>query len=480
MFLTSVFIGNQDITDLVQEISGIRTFIDISVPFSFQKPRLSVTIRYDSDWDPTKATNWFTTNSYNGNGYLAPCSVKMTSSSGSEVTVFAGKIESINPQVKPNLLVISVADQSVELRRNKIENFGVQKYVLLERGDAGINGEYPFSRALSPVSDESFSANSFNVVDALETSGTLNNHNIKVGENKAETEGGFPGSDPQAELKVPYRWKKVSDLVKDILALHGISDGGVDKPDPRIFTNYVLSSWGRPGYYHENSKTSDKNKAFRWTGYVRDQLEHGNNIYSLYSVRGGYPKILKRVVSTDVHTTVTESGSRAEWVKMATSDGVKFFVLGTTAVNNPEIPVLGAYDPTETNSATQIWTAQGNTVSVLVPNTTSLKPVVGMYYHFGFAQNETNRKGIRPDSRKGFMVIGNFLYYIYATSTAFGIAKVSVSGGTPTALNTLPRIGRWSHLSLDFAYKTSDSKIYCACVFQKGDRSKLYYFWLNP
>ena len=469
-----VFIDTTEITDLVIEISGIQSSLDVSVPNSFQRPSVRLTIRDDGSYNPHAENNSFTSAGHNANGYLAPMTIKMVQD-GIDILVFEALIDTVNQSIKPGTIDITFSDDSIRLRKDSIEDFGIDRYATLLKGEYRLNGEYPFPEAFAPISDESFSSSDVTLVDVLKTEGSLNATNAIVNENALLTEGDYLSSDPEVEFKSVYRWRSVKYLVSDIIAEYNITQTDVSVDDVDLETN-IPSTMGRPGFAIENTQSADISTNFKWTGYVTDWLVDGDDFYFLYSARGHIPRILKYDTINDVWSIVVTRSSMAEWWRFV-KVGDDFYILGTTGLNNPAEPVLGVYDPTETNPTPLIERLSGLTLSTYVAPTTTYKPIgAAMFYHFGFEPNQKYRTGIRPDTRRGFQVYNNELYYLYANSSGFGIAKVAVAqpNPTPAVVVSIANAGEYSHLSADFTI--DGSTLYGGCCRQITNKSQLQIF----
>ena len=474
-FVFRIFIGTVDITDLVQTISGLDVKVDVSVPGSFQRPRLSLTLQDDDTWNPNISTNGFTAQSFNANGYLAPVTVRVgyyDNGTFDTQVQFQGKIDTVNQDIKSEIITITAADESLEVRKDNIDNFGITKHLKLRPGDFNSHGSYPYPKAFTPASDGSFVASGLTVVENLILEGEISPTNVKPGEYQLETESDELSSDPAVSFKAPYRWRSISKAIEDILNVYGITNPNVQIDDV-LFPRKKPTTFGRPGYYVEHANSAEANDYFQWEGYVTDFVVDGNDIYLLYSARGNKPRLFKYEIDNDFWSVVVQSASDAEWWRLAKS-GTDIFILGTSVINNPAEPVLGAYRSSETGSGVKIYKWNGSDLSTFVSGSVTLKPNLAFYYHFGFAANGNVRTGLRPDSRRGFDIYNNELYYLFANAGSFGIAKTSLSSASPSAVVTISSVGDFADCSLDFTI--SGSTLYGGCCFQRNHQSNLRIF----
>jgi len=328
------------------------------------------------------------------------------------------------------------------------------------------------------------SSEDLNVVDSFISEGELIPNNITYDEETLRSEGSSLLQDPDITIKSPYRWKRIITLAEKIIEHYEIENSSIFAES--IDVGYHFSSNGRVGYDLENNLDPNNTLAHGretnkfWTGEVTDFIFQNNRFYFLYSSREeeDTPKIIEYNTLTDEYTEIFKRGTHAEWWRFQKS-GNLFYILGTEKYSpNIEFPVLGAYDPTETNPETFIERVNISTDEIVtyISAAHTNKPVVGMYYQMGFRIDGANndvRQGIQPDTRKGFILEGSDLYYIYANVSDCGIAKATAVD-TASAFVTIPKDGLFNHLGLDF---TIDSSVlYGAATFQGATNSFLKVF----
>lgn len=326
------------------------------------------------------------------------------------------------------------------------------------------------------------SSKALRFVDHFVTEGHLEPTNINYDENTIRSEGQSLDENPIVTIKVPYRNKNVTFLVNKILDHYDAGDNADVFSDLFTIDDFHFSTNGRVGYDLEHNADESNPLAepidvegldtsvLFWRGKTEttDMFKEGNDIYFLRSGRSSLPSIIKHHETTDEYSEVFTRDSHAEWWKFV-KEGNIFYILGTLR-SNVEIgnPTLGAYDPTENNPATLIerLDTQTNTLTTYISSSHIHRPVVGMYYQFGFFGKDSSalRQGIQPDSRKGFIYYDNALYYLYANNLNCGIAKATAHN-TSDAFVPIPKDGRFNHLGLDFTIE--NDVLYGAAIFQK-------------
>ena len=316
------------------------------------------------------------------------------------------------------------------------------------------------------------------VVDSFVVEGDFDSLHVSYDEKTLRSEGEALEYNPDVTIKSPYRNKSPVFVVNKILEYYGITNSQIDI-DLFTLEEPYFSSNGRVGYEIESELDVLEPLAegvetnIFWTGRITDYLVDDNKFYFLYSSRIDSPKARSKIIEynpdNDSYNVFFEKGSHAEWWKLEKVSGQNiFYVLGTTLSSIiVSLPTVGAYDPTEANPRTLIEKIESGVSSTYISSGYTFRPVVGMYYQLGFpidGANDNVRRGILPDTRKGFVLDNNNLYYLFANSLSYGVAKAS-SKDMSTAFITLPLDDYFNHLGADFAI--AKSVMYVGAVFQK-------------
>ena len=464
-----VVLEGEDISDNVSGISDISASLDIENPteFTTDNARMEVFAPFSEDLVFNAEVEIF---------------------AGSK-KVFVGRILRIDKDVKERTADVLVSDVSQRMRNENLDDFGLAKRVRVTKAADTDSGEYPWTNKLSPVSDGSLKnpisdGAALTVVHSFLTEGKLDPTNISYDETTLRSEGESLPQNPDVTIKAPYRWKNVPFLVDKILEHYDLTDDAQILRDTVLDENH-FSTNGRVGYDLENELDTNNptaegtETAIFWTGGVTDFLVDGGKFYFLYSSRINNPSIIEYNPTTDTYREIYKRSSHAEWWKFQ-KDGNRYFILGTTKSSvQVDLPVLGAYDPTEITSGTFIELVNpGGTppIQTYIDSGNTHKPVVGMYYQMGFdidGANNNVRQGIQPDTRKGFILRNGLIYYIYANSLSCGIASAD-GVDSSTSVVVVPRDNYFNHLGLDFTI--DGSTLYGGATFQKETESSRIIF----
>ena len=479
----NITLEGEDITQHVLEITNLNVSLDVNDPIEFNSGRVRIVIK-THDLDNLK--------------YKREIIIR-----ADRKVVFSGVISLIDKKFKPSkTATVTVNDHSQDMRNSLIENFGISKRVRVTRVDDTDSGEYPWTVNLAPVSDESLenprsAGVSLEVVDSFASEGNLDPTNISYDEETLRSEGRALAQNPDVTIKAPYRWKNILTVIREIIRYYGITNSNLSIDNFEVHEHF--STNGRVGYDLEhNLDESDPLRegaetAIFWTGIVTDFLydEDDNKFYFLYSSRVSKPSIIEYDPILDRYREIFKRYSNAEYWRFVKQDNI-FYILGTT-ISSIEIerPVRGAYDPTEHSSSTPSGTfiervdISDKSLTSFVGSSPShgMRAVVGMYYQFGFeadGRNNNVRQGIQPDTRKGFILHNNLLYYPYANSISCGIARANIDGTTPSMFVRIPRDNYFNHLGFDFDIgidpEDNVEKLFGGATFQRETNSSRLIF----
>lgn len=237
-------------------------------------------------------------------------------------------------------------------------------------------------------------------------------------------------------------------------------------------SNLHWSHFARPAYEIESAR-GNNNTIFGWNGYVTDYVRNTNgDMYFLYSHWGGTlrPQLIKYTAATDTWGTVYQASDHAEWWQLATDDYNEFFIIQTNGSYERGVPRLGTYNPAEGSAQTSILKVNATAGTATLPYATgTFRPQMAVHYWYGFVSGTGNlrvnnsRFGFLPDTRTGFHVAENAVWYRYANSTQFGLARIRASNGTgEEAVITINRDEFGNEASFDFTLDVSNRTIYGA------------------
>ena len=441
-----------DVSDDLESIGSIQHNLDTPRLTEYRVSDVTFNLMPGgNDYNPDKTTNFFTENSGQQTGIRAEVEIQAGFRGEILTTLFSGIIIELAHDVTGQGYRVVATDRSHDLRDDTITDFGIRKNNNLRPlgQQTTIRGEYTFEQAVTPVSEESVSgtvgSRTLNEVQNFANEGQLDERNFQLAmEGSGINTEIAPDSSASinATYKAPLRGVGINRVISELLTDYGITPTDAQLPQMQT-TNPIWSHIARPGYEIE-SATGTNRVPFGWNGYVTDIVRNTNgDLYLLYTHRGAtiLPQLLKYTASTDRWSTVFQASSHAEWWQLATADFNEFFIMQSTGTYEQGVPRLATYNPTETNQAAPVQTsilkvdASAGTSSRFASSGT-FRPQMAMHYWYGFIGGtgrpsiNNARYGFLPDSRTGFHVAENAVWYRFATTARFGLARMRASNGS--------------------------------------------------
>ena len=481
-----VTLAGVDVSEDVEFIETIQNRLDIPRLTEYAVSDFTMTLmpnRYD--YSPDKASNFFTDNGLPATGHRAPIEVEGGIRGETLTTLFKGSVVELQHVLGEQYYRLVATDASAELRNDTITDFGLRKNNTLRAvpEPTSIRGEFNFAEPVAPVSRESTSGTlggaPLVLAQNLAEEGNLSELNYQLARNADGIETEVAPEDDSAVLNVTYRAPLrgvgIQRAVREILTHYGITSPQAVLPLMRT-TNPHWSHIARPGYEVE-SASGTNNVPFGWNGYVTDMVVRPSNgdIYCLYSHHGQeiLPQLLYYSAHSDNWHSLYQASAHAEWWQLATTDFNDFFIMQTTGRYERGIPRFGTYNPAEANQASPARTSilkltVSNRATSVFAGSGNLRPQMSMHYWYGFIggsgrlRNNLSRVGFLPDTRTGFAIAENALWYRYASSTRFGLARIRTSNGQGEAVITNSVDEFDNEASFDFTLDTSNRTIYAS------------------
>ena len=270
----------------------------------------------DSEFDPLKSSNWFSTNwnrgtgsqedlKWNQTGLRCPVRMEWTEGSNDPIPMFTGVIVNIIPDIATESATIQCTDASYQLRETEMEltDFGIERYIQV--GDPDNENVYklpPTAVRVNPKTVKARHPNSTQTndeltrVDELEFANrdkcTLADSDIRFivipNTPAIQTDRELTDTAVSVLFREPHRWVRVDAIAKEIIRSTNIklqedrvgnsqpdNEIEVDIPDFYFKTdNMEYASRGRVGWHVEHNTNLDIAAAaahkWGWTGFVRD------------------------------------------------------------------------------------------------------------------------------------------------------------------------------------------------------------------
>ena len=481
-----ITLAGQDVSEDITSVDSIQNRLDIPNLTEYAVSEVVFTLMPNRfDYAPDHDPNFFTERMHPQTGFRVPVRIEGGFRGEPLTTLFEGILIELTQVVDGQAFRFVATDRSIDLRDDTIKDFGLRKNNTLRAAaeQTTLRGEFHFHEAVSPVSDESVSGtlggNALVPTQNFLDEGQLSERNFQIdGEGSTLLTEVAPADDNavlNATYKAPLRGVSLNRVIRELLTAYGITPSDVKLP-LMVSDTVHWSHVARPAYEIE-SASGTNNVPFGWNGYVTDILRNDStgDLFMLYShwAPQVLPQLLRYDASTDAWSGVLQASSHAEWWQLATADFDTFFILQTTGRWERGVPRLATYNPAEANSASPARTSilkatlSSGTQSTFV-NSGSRRPQMAMHYWYGFRTGtgelraNNARFGFLPETRTGFVVAENALWYRYASSSNFGLARIRTSNGSGEAVITIPQDEFDNEASFDFVLDTTARKIYAS------------------
>lgn len=482
-----VLLNNQKVNwELVEDISTITQSTDYPYASVTTPAQCTITLIDETGtYSPENDDNFFTQqtdsdgNALNQDGSKCPVTIKID-----HAVVFEGSIIEVYQDPNSANTFITCDDRTGD----PIEDFGLEKdwKLILDTTQTGVNGIYPLTCGVTPISDESAEINKalntpVNIVDKINTAGNLSSDNVKIEDDQVVSEGGpidsvAGGAYPQMSAKSPYRYKTVIELVKLLTA--SVTNRTIII-DPVILNKHI-ESLGRIGYETIIGKLGSSTH-LGWFGYVTDFIVDGTKIYFAYTCNrsNSHNSYIIQLDTIDDARTIkaTLPANRQVWGLAKIGNNLIMLVSdpGNQTGRPIPVPTEGSYDSAVETSLVQLQyfdvTQQSPSIGTLVARSNTYRPQLAHFYQFGSKFPFTRRDWLQdalPDTRRRLIVQGTQLIYPYANEVnevkSAGIAKVSI-GGSPSKIMEFKSDG-YNHAG--YAYAMDGGEVFFATTFLTG------------
>ena len=491
----SVKIYTQDVTADLRALDDIQKSIDYPQLTEFRVGECSFTLKdIHGDFSPNNPANFFTRNGGKATGYQSPVQIAagfIVNGTRHTQTVFTGQIIRLVQDAKAGTVKFVCTDNFGDMRNKPIADFGVPRHFKLTEDSQQTegNGVYPILKAALPASHDSVTLQTrsggtqIKPVQKLQTEGHLDPLHYSVTEEGIQTEGGFIVNRgvgyPQVQLKSPFRYREITDVIADILTHAGITQSEITIPEIDVASHF--SSSGRVNYEGIGTIRAEP---LTWNGYVTDVLQEGDKRYYLYTPGTyikdpkypgwrylnpyGIPMIIVYDGATRTSNVLHTFSNQALEPWKFTKIGNDFYVVAAGAAWHP---AFFDYDSNDTDARTSIIKLTGSgtpltfTETEFVARTATLTPQLAHYYA-GMPV-----RWMLPDTRRKLIYYNNALYYVYVNrgTKAFGIAKATL--GSQTAVITINQDTYGNHAGVDFDINASGT-LKMSTTFLSGTKSQ--------
>ena len=442
--------------------------------------RVNLTLRSDSTngfkFNGGLADNFWDANSLNADGFQEPVKVYIESLiSGSYVRslLFSGRIHEPAASISEAEVRISAVDISTRLRNTLVSDFGtLTKWDALKQQSDAVNYEgvnIPESSLLPIQLGTGTAWSDRTKLDIsrlpLSSEGPAQSNTGYLTSQDFRTAGGFLASLPILRFKTEHRAEDVRFLIKQAAINKDIYQTQIDIPAIQRDTPFILNRGSVPFSIEDT----------RITRLPTDWVHDSTNDRLLIPLSNPESHIADVIVQydlgSDAYRILHTFDKDISVHRIARRTSTDYYILSAKAISQDRsaaaLPraidsTVFAYDSISEGSEIKIlrYNASTDTLTEHVDEDDSHPPQLGIHYHVGFENDlyVDEFEGIVADYRGSFKFQGSNLYYRYATSSEFGVARVNTSG-TTTEMIDQGTLNYQNHLNFAFDV-TSGGDIY--------------------
>lgn len=492
-FRYKVLIKNIDVTEDLLKANPLRISkssdnIELT---KYRTDSVSIALSNANDkYDPDADDNFWDENNLNSGGYQEALTVYMENLvSGVYVShlLFKGIIQNQAEVVSAVQVNLNAVDISVLLERSAISDFGeLTKWDMLRKmsDEDNFEGVYVPEGSLGPIQPKTAEAYHDRTQLTrsslqLPTHGPALQNTMYVSASDVRvSEGFFEDGLPVAKFKTYPRSQDVVSLL-NLLAIAGsIYNTEIETPDVTLESPTVFNQGNVPFAV----------EATRTTRLPVDWVHDPTNDRLLILLSNPESHIADLLVQWDIarksYRTLHTFDKGVKAHRIERRDATNYYILTSGAITQDRsaqtLPRQSdrtgyAYDSVAEGSEIKIYhyNAATDTLTEHVSNTNARPPQLGIHYWSGFENSLyiDTFEGIRPDDRGTFKWQGSHLYYRYATSSEFGVARVNASG-TTTEMIDQTTVNHQNHLNFAFDV-TSTGDIYFVYAVETSTGSSL-------
>ena len=418
------------------------------------------------------AGNFWVTNNLNAGGFRERINIYIESLVNEKYVsslLFSGVI------LEPVFLINNVSvkltavDLASELRNTLVSNFGtLEKWAVLQpqSDEATYEGVYVPEGSLVPMQPETGHAWSNRAKLTFErlplpSEGYPLVNTAYLTAQTFHTAGGFLRDPPILNFKGQHRSEDARLIIKQLGINKKNYQTEINLPSVIADTPFVLN-------HGSVSFSVEKTRITRLpTDLVYDPPNKRILILLSNPERHVTDLLVEYKTESDNYRILHTFAKNIKVHRIARRDSTNYYILTSTAVSQdrsaPTLPrpideTKYVYDSTAAGSHIRIhhYNVATKTLTEHVPANDAQPPQLGVHYYTGFENKKyiDEFEGIVPYYRGAFKWHNNQLYYRYATSSQFGVARVD-KDGTTTKLIGQAKGKAWNHLNFAFDINTS-------------------------
>ena len=462
-----VLIGGIDVSSRLVRDKGIETDSLLDTPelgvYTSSDVYVFLT-NHDNYFSAKEEPNFFTENSFDASGWRVPVVIQGGFVGLDPRIIFYGEIEEIKQLATVRQVRVLVLDPSTRLRRAWVDNIGEEVTRDLIGGGRDnpnyteVNPVYQLGPGDLPVSRESLSARiggeQLRVHPSLPQGGAGGDYrDIAVNLNDGTLTFGSEPPDKSTTLlslsfKTAYRYRTPEFLVYILAKAQGIYEG-MDETE----LGFAMSLLESPTMTHQRNQVSSRGRPKSLTAkpIIRGIVSDLDGVY-LCGDRSLLQYSRRSPTELDRYTLLGLCPDTDAVLLDIVQNGDDFYILSSA---------------TRTGLSSKIWRFRGTTWTELAAEGNG-DPSTAFPYDYA-----TDRDLV-SDNRKGFVIQGGYLYFIF-TDTGHGVRRINLSSGAIENVYVVPQAARHS---ADFIFHFNTLYVFF-CEQGTGTNNSLKVYRMN-
>ena len=487
IFRHRVEIAGIDVTADVKEFPSVTKSLDIDTLNEYLVNEISLTLRSNDQngfkYNSGISGNFWESNNLNPGGFQASVKVYIESLvDGSWVSslLFSGII--LEPKASiPNAEITLVGvDISSQLENARVQNFGtLEKWDTFRQqsDEATYERVYVPEASLLSIQPETITAWADRTKLTLSrlqlpSEGTVPEHTAHATPSDLRLPSGYLGELPVANFKSAHRAEDVLFLIQQLALTSSVYNTEIDIPDVHVEKPFILNH-GSIAFSVEKTRTTRLP-----VDWVHDPTN--NRLLILLSNPEAHiaDQLVQYNINSDSYRVLHTFDKDTAVHRIERRNATNYYILASSKIAQDrsarqllrQTDATGyAYDSLAEGSKIKIYhyNASTNTLMGHVAENNARPPQLCIHYWVGFENPlyADEFEGIVPSPYSAFKVYNSHLYYRYATSSEFGVARVN-SGGTTEEMIDQAKGEYWNHVNFAFDLNTSGNIFF---VYATGD-----------
>ena len=488
IFRHRVEIAGIDVTDDVIDFPTVSKSLDVVSLNEYRANELSLSLRSGSSnnfrYNDDIPGNFWESHQLNAGGFQMPINIFIESFvNGTWIShlLFSGVINDSNAIMNNTGVMLKCVDVSTELQKTLVQDFGtLKKWDSLrpKSDEENFQNIYTPEASLLPMQTTGAKVWSDNIALtirklAFPSEGRPIQNAAYITPQEVHTSRGFFDEYPILNFKPLPRSEDVRYLIAQLALNKKVYNTDISLSSIELNEPYLLNRGSVP-FSVENTRSTRLP-----VDWVYDST-HNRMLILLSNPEAHMADLLVQYDLDNDSYRILHTFSKGISVhRIARRTSTDYYILSAKAITQDrsasEVPRQSdassyAYDSISESSEITIqrYNALTNTLTEHVGEDDNNPPQLGVHYHVGFEndfQIDTH-EGIVPYDRGEFKWYSGNLYYRYATSSEFGVARVNTSGITSEMIDQA--IGDY-HNHLNFAFNVLGSNGTIYFVYAEAD-----------